>query len=305
MSARIPTVAVVGSLNLDLVVRTARRPRPGETLVGESFATYIGGKGLNQAIAAARLGARVRMVGRVGADDFGQRLLDALAREGIDAAHVCRDDTAGTGIAAITVDAAGDNSIIIVPGANGRVAPADVDAAADLIAGADVLLLQLEVPLPAVQRAAVIAAEAGVPVVLNPAPAAPLPDDLLRLVRVLTPNESESERLTGLAGAADAAMARALLARGPRAVVMTLGGRGALLADGPRLERIPGYPVQVVDTTAAGDAFCAALAVRLAEGADLAAAVRFANAAGALATTAAGAEPSLPRRAAVEALLGA
>jgi ribokinase len=301
-----PVVVVVGSLNFDLVTTTERRPLPGETLTGRSFATFVGGKGLNQAIAAARLGARTHMVGRVGCDDFGQRLVQTLQHEAIDRTFVMEDATASTGTATIVIDESGDNSIIVVPGANGRLSAADVERAADVIRGADVLVLQLEVPLDAVQRAAEIAHAAGVRVLLNPAPARPLPDALLRLVDVLVPNETETALLTGMPVDDDqsaAAAARALLARGVGAVVLTLGGRGALLADGSTVERIPGYHVQVVDTTAAGDAFCAALAVQLAAGQSLREAVTYANAAGALATTVLGAEPAMPRRAAVERLV--
>jgi ribokinase len=302
-----PTVVVVGSLNYDLVTTTERRPVAGETLTGRSFATFVGGKGLNQAIAAARLHARTHMVGRVGQDDFGQRLMQTLQRESIDRAFVMEDASASTGTATIVVDGSGDNSIIIVPGANGRLSSADVERAADLIRRADVLVLQLEVPLDAVQRAAELAHGAGARVLLNPAPARPLPDELLQLVDVLVPNETETALLTGMSVDDDqsaAAAAHALLARGVGAVVLTLGGRGALLADGSVTERVPGYHVQVVDTTAAGDAFCAALAVQLAAGQSLREAATYANAAGALATTVLGAEPAMPRAEAVERLVG-
>lgn len=301
-----PRVVVVGSLNLDLVTTADRRPNAGETLVGRSFATFVGGKGLNQAIAAARLGAHTSMVGRVGQDAFGQRLRRALAADAIDDAFVQDDADASTGTATIIVDAQGDNSIIVVAGANGRLSLADVEQAADAIRAADVLVMQLEVPLPTVQRAAEIARAAGVRVLLNPAPAQPLPDDLLRLVDVLVPNESETALLTGQAVSDNASAARAaqaLLQRGVGAVVLTLGPRGALLATAAQTERIPGYRVQVVDTTAAGDAFCGALAVQLASGQPLPAAARFANAAGALATTVLGAEPAMPRAEAVRAFV--
>ena len=303
-----PVVTVVGSLNMDLVIRAPRRPQRGETLIGDSFATFVGGKGLNQAIAAARGGAEVRMVGRVGQDDFGGRLLQALAADGIDARHVVVDDQASTGIAAIVIDAEGDNSIIIVQGANGRLDAAQIDAAADTITGADIVVVQLEVPLDAVQRAAALAHAAGVKVLLNPAPARPLPDALLRLVDVLAPNETETQILTGLSVADDESAslaARALLERGVGAAVLTLGARGALLAERSRALRVPGYTVPVVDTTAAGDAFCGVLAVELARGEPLERAIRYANAAGALATTTLGAAPSMPLRAAIEELVQA
>ncbi|HEY3232103.1 MAG TPA: ribokinase [Roseiflexaceae bacterium] len=303
MIGRTPAIVVIGSLNMDLVTRTARQPQRGETLIGESFALFVGGKGLNQAIAAARQGAAVRMVGRLGQDDFGRRLRQTLHTEGIDAWYITEDGASSTGIATIVVDAEGDNSIIVVPGANGRVGPEDVERAADAIAGADTLILQLEVPLDAVQRAAEIAHAAGVRVLLNPAPARSLPDELLRLVDVLTPNETETQILTGLSIADDEAAGRAagaLLARGVGATVLTLGSRGALLAEAEQRIRVPGYPVRPIDTTAAGDAFCGALAVQLARGYPLDAAIRYANAAGALATTVMGAEPAMPKQAAVE-----
>jgi ribokinase len=305
MQDRPPRIVVVGSLNMDLVTRAARRPQRGETLTGESFGMFVGGKGLNQAIAAARQGAAVQMVGRVGADDFGRRLRQTLDAEGVDARLVVEDDTISTGVATIVLDAEGDNSIIVVPGANGRVGRADVERAAQAIAAADLLMLQLEVPLEAVQRSAEIARAARVRVLLNPAPAQPLPDELLRLVDVLTPNETETQILTGLSAADESAAraAAALRGRGVGAVVLTLGARGALLADGQRSVQAPGYVVQVVDTTAAGDAFCGALAAQLARGQPLDAAVRYANAAGALATTVLGAEPAMPRREAVEKLM--
>ena len=306
MKGPIPSIVVVGSLNVDLVVRAPRRPARGETLSGESFGMFVGGKGLNQAIAAARLGAAVRMVGRVGQDDFGRRLRGTLALEGIDAAAVLEDEATSSGVAAIVIDGEGDNSIIVVAGANGRVGPADVERAAAAIAAADVLMLQLEVPLAAIQRAAEIARAAGCAVLLNPAPASPLPAELLRLVDVLAPNEIEAQVLTGSSAADEEAAGRAaadLLARGVGAAVLTLGARGALLADRAHTVYAPAYPVQVVDTTAAGDAFCGALAVQLARGHRLDEAVRYANAAGALATTVLGAEPAMPRAQAVEQLI--
>jgi ribokinase len=308
MRGRPPRIVVVGSLNMDLVTRAARRPQRGETLSGESFGMFVGGKGLNQAIAAARQGASVRMVGRVGVDDFGRRLRQTLEAAGVDAQLVAEDSATSTGVATIVLDAEGDNSIIVVPGANGRVGAEDVERASEAIAAADLLMLQLEVPLAAVLRAAQIARAAGVRVLLNPAPApaGPLPAELLRLVDVLTPNETETQSLTGLSAADDESAARAaaaLRARGVGAVVLTLGARGALLADGERTVQVPGYVVQVVDTTAAGDAFCGALGTQLALGRPLEAAVSYANAAGALATTVLGAEPAMPGREAVERLV--
>ncbi|HQE20140.1 MAG TPA: ribokinase [Aggregatilineales bacterium] len=299
-------VVVVGSLNMDLVVRAPRIPAPGETLLGGEFHTVPGGKGANQAVAAARLGARVSMVGRLGADDFATQLLANLEADGIDHSAVIQDASTTTGVALIVVADDGQNSIVVASGANMQVTPDDVDAAAETIAAADVLLLQLEIPLDAVQRAAEIAHEHGVPVVLNPAPARDLPADLLSRVDVLIPNESETALLTGLPVDTRAeleAAARTLLGRGVGTAILTLGARGAMLATGSSVELIPTFEVQPVDTTAAGDAFVAGFSVALAEGKPVAEAVRWGNAAGALAVTRMGAQTSLPRRAELEQLL--
>jgi len=303
MSAR---VTVAGSLNVDLVVRTPRIPRPGETIIGGEFRTVPGGKGANQAVAAARLGAQVAMVGRVGGDAFGGLLLDNLAAAGVDHTFVTQDPQAATGVALIEVDDAGQNSIVVVSGANKRLSPADVEAAAAAIGAADVLLLQLESPLETVTRAAQVARAQGVTVILNPAPARPVPAGLLGLVDVLIPNESETALLTGLpVGDQEQAQAAAAALRrmGVATVILTLGERGALLAYEGGAELFPAFDVTPVDTTAAGDAFVGGLAVALAEGRPLQEAVRWGNAAGALATTVLGAQPSLPTRQALEDML--
>jgi len=299
-------VTVVGSLNMDLVVRAPRIPRPGETIIGGEFRTVPGGKGANQAVAAARLGAQVAMVGRVGGDAFGGLLLENLAAAGVDHTFVTRDPQAATGVALIEVDDAGQNSIVVVSGANMRLAPADVEAAAAAIGVADVLLLQLESPLETVTRAAQVAHARGVTVILNPAPARPVPDGLLGLVDVLIPNESETALLTGLpVGDQEEAQAAAAALRrmGVATVILTLGERGALLAYEGGAELFPAFDVTPVDTTAAGDAFVGGLAVALAEGRPLQEAVRWGNAAGALATTRLGAQPSLPTRQALDDML--
>lgn len=303
MTAR---VTVVGSLNMDLVARTPRLPRPGETIIGSDFHTVPGGKGANQAVAAARLGAQVSMVGRVGNDVFAETLLDNLAAVGVDHTFATRDAEAATGVALIVVDDAGQNSIVVASGANMRLSPADVDAAEAAIADADVLLLQLEIPLDTVIRAAEVAHAHRVMVVLNPAPARQLPETLLSLVDVLVPNESEAALLTGLPVGDQAeaeAAARALWESGAGTVILTLGERGALLAQSGDIVLFPAFDVTPVDTTAAGDAFVGGFAVALAEGRLLAEAVRWGNAAGALATTKLGAQPSLPTRQALETLL--
>jgi ribokinase len=297
----------VGSLNMDLVIRAARIPQPGETILGGAFHTVPGGKGANQAVAAARLGAHVAMVGRVGQDDFGAMLLDGLVAEGIDASQVIQDPEAATGVALIVVDDQGQNAIVVASGANARLSPAQVAAGCVPIAAANALLLQLESPLAAIEQAAQLATVQGVTVILNPAPARALPPDFLALVDVLVPNEIEAALLTGLP-VADLAQARAAAAAlremGAGTVVLTLGERGALLATGEDAQLCPAFSVEPVDTTAAGDAFVAGLAVALGEGQPLIEAVRWGTASGALATTVLGAQPSLPRREDVELLLG-
>ncbi len=294
-----PRLVVAGSVNLDLVVRTARFPAPGETLTGAGFATYGGGKGANQAVAAARLGARVAFVGAVGDDPFGAELRAGLAREGLELDGLAVDAALPSGVAVITVRRDGENQIVVAPGAN---AALDAAAVAARLPGADALLLQLEVPLTAVIAAARAAREAGVRTVLNAAPARDLPGELLAGLDVLVVNRVEAAQLAG-GDAEPAALAERLLARGVRAVVLTLGADGAMWrdADGLLVQRVE--PVEVVDTTGAGDAFCGALATRLAEGASAGEALRFACAAGALACAGAGAQPALPRRAEVDARL--
>jgi ribokinase len=299
-------VTVVGSLNMDLVVRAPRIAKSGETIIGGEFCHATGGKGANQAVAAARLGARVSLVGKVGRDAYGEALLQNLADDGIDDAHVLQDPDAATGVALIVVDAAGQNSIVVAPGANMRLWPRDVDAADDAIASADVLLLQLETPMATVIRAAEVAREHGVRVILNGAPARQLPDRLLSLVDVLICNESETALLSDLPvedrpRAQEAADALLQLSVGT--VIVTLGERGALLTKASHAMHVPPFDVTPVDTTAAGDAFVGGFAVALAEGRILSEAVRWGNAAGALATTRMGAQPSLPVREAVEGLL--
>jgi len=303
-----PHIVVVGSLNMDLVVRTPHMPAPGETVLGDDFQTIPGGKGANQAVAAARQGARVSMVGRVGQDAFGRALLDNLQAEGIDVSHVLVDDVAPSGVALITVDDSGQNSIVVASGANWRLTVEDAEKALAEIGAFDVLVMQLESPLLVVEAAARLAREQGARVVLNPAPAQALPTDLLALVDVLIPNESETSLLTGLpvetvSQAEDAA--QALLDQGVGAVVLTLGSRGSLVIEpGRKAAHLSPHTVEVVDTTAAGDAFVAGFATRWAEGANLVEAARWGNAAGALAVTKMGAQPSAPSRVDVERLLG-
>lgn len=299
MNGRRPHVCVVGSTNLDLTFHTPRLPRPGETVAGLSLQTGHGGKGANQAVMAARLGARVTMIGRVGRDAFGDAALANFHDEGIDTTFVGRDPTLPTGTAAILVDDKARNCIVVVPGANHALRPEDVQAAAPVLASADTLLGQLEVPLDVIEAAFRLAKAANVRTILNPAPARPLPDELLRLCDLCVPNESEMEALTGLPAAtleqAEAA-ARELLRRGPPTVIVTLGERGALVVDAQQAKLVPASPVYAVDPTGAGDAFIGSLAVFLAEGLPLPDAVRQANATAALSVTRLGTQTSFPRR---------
>ncbi len=300
-------IVVVGSLNMDLVVRTARLPLPGQTIRGDQLETIPGGKGANQAVAAARLASpdtSVSMVGRVGEDGFGEQLRASLGGSGVRLEAV-KQSPGPTGIAIIAVEESGENFIIIAAGANGLLTREDLDEVAPLLRGADALLLQLEVPLPVVEHAARLAAEGGALVILNPAPApdSPLPASLLRHVSLLVANETETMALTGEPEHARAAAA--LRALNVETVIVTLGEQGALLLTEQGEEAIPSFKIVPVDTTAAGDAFAGALAVALVEGSPLPEAVRFACGAGALAATRAGAQPSLPTRAALTAFLQA
>jgi len=301
-------IAVVGSLNMDLVVRSPRIPVPGETIIGRDFQTLPGGKGANQAVAAARLGAQVSLVGRVGHDAFADSLLNNLAVNNVDCTYVVRDPESATGVALITVDDAGQNTIVVASGANMRLSPIDVTAAESIIASAEVLLLQLESPPETVLHAAEIARSHRVKVILNPAPAPaePLPTRLLSLVDFIIPNETETSLLTGLPLENDAQTriaAAALRELGVGTVILTLGARGSLLAGQTETKLFPAFKISPVDTTAAGDAFVAGLGTAVAEGKSLADAIAWGNAAGALAATRLGAQPSLPTREAVERLL--
>ncbi len=296
-------VAVVGSANLDIVVGVPRHPRLGETVIGGDHAQVPGGKGANQAVAAARLGAPTAFVGRVGTDDPGQALTRALTADGVDVTALGADPDAPSGIALIVVAEDGENTIVVSPGANSRLEPRHVEAAGVVLAEATALLVQLEVPLDTV--AAAVAAARGT-VVLNPAPAADLPAEVLARTDVLVPNRSELALLAGVEQEPTATEEVVALARrieGPRAIVVTLGADGSLVVEGETVTPIPARSVDAVDATAAGDAFCAALTVRLVAGASLTDAAAYANTAAALATTRHGAQPSLPTRDEVVAAL--
>ena len=310
MNHTTPKVTVVGSLNVDLVCRAMRRPDKGETLIGDAFDIFTGGKGFNQATAAARLGTDVTLIGSVGTDIFGDMLLAATGNEHIDSRFVTKRTNVGTGVATIVIEPDGDNSIIVVPRANMALTTANIDAAADCIADADVLLLQLETPIAVSEYAAAIAKKHDTRVILNPAPAQPLPDNLLGYVDILTPNQSETELLSGMKvsnheearRAAEVLRAR-MVDTADAAVVLTLGAQGALMLTATTSEHISALSVEPVDTTGAGDAFCGALATALASGETLRSAVAFANAAGAAAVTVTGATPSMPTRTKIDRLM--
>lgn len=307
-SDRRPLIVSLGGINMDMVTFAERLPADGETVAGNRFVTYSGGKGANQAVAAARMGARVAMAGRVGDDMFGPQLVELLQSAGVDTGAVGVAPGLSSGIAAISVGAGGQNRIVQVLGANDTCGDAEYDAIAGLLPQASALLLQLEVSPELSLRAAERAARQGVTVILDPGPARPVPGDFYRHVAVITPNETEAEALVGYPISVGDTVERAaqeLLGRGAGAVAITLGEQGAYWSDGAGGGYVPPFPVTAVDTVAAGDAFNGALAVALAEGKSLAGAVRWAAAAGALAVTRVGAQDAMPTRGEVEALLTA
>lgn len=295
---RMANILVVGSINMDLVVRVPHAPAPGETVLGGDFETFPGGKGANQAVASSRMGGDVTMVGRVGKDDFGDTLIQELVENKIKTTFVVKDSAAATGIAMIAVAENGENLIVVASGANMQVTVADVQKACDLLKNIDLLLVQLECPLKAVTTAIELAHSRHIPVVLNPAPAQPLSEALLAKVDVLTPNEKE---LMMLSGQDDLERGiQKLRSWGVKNLVVTLGANGARVINETTDQHVAAHRVDAVDTTAAGDAFNGALAVALAEGKSLLEAVRYGVAAGALAATRKGAQPSLPSRDEVE-----
>ena len=300
-------VVVVGSLNQDIVVGLERMPDSGETVFGHSLERHAGGKGLNQAVAAARVGAPVSMVGAISTDSAGDFLLRVVLEEGIDDAGIARTDgVAGTAV--IEVDDSGANRIVVIPGANASVDAAHVRAALAAIPDIAIVLTQGEVPADAVRAALEVGRERGATTILNTAPVQDYPDDLYALVDIAIPNEHEVELLTGHAAgtAADATTAaRQLVQRGVGCAIVTRGSRGSVWANASTTGSAGAFPVVAVDTVAAGDAFCGALAAALADGLSLSEALRWGSAAGALAATAAGAVPSLPRREAVEEMVNA
>ena len=291
---------------MDLVVKSPRIPAVGETILGEDFIMTPGGKGANQAVAAAKLGAEVYLVAKLGQDVFAQQSLSNFEKEGVHTEYIVQTADAPSGVALITVDRAGDNVIVVAPGANQKLSPQDVQEARGAIVSSGALVAQLEVPLETVEFAARLAHDSGVPFVLNPAPAQKLDTELLAMVDVLTPNETEAEILTGLKVTDEnsaRAAARELLDRGVKAVILTMGSKGYLLSDGQRTEFVPAIKVDAVDATAAGDAFTGALAVGLAQGNALFDAASFANYAAALSVTKMGAQSSMPTRREVESFI--
>ncbi|HEX5223093.1 MAG TPA: ribokinase [Verrucomicrobiae bacterium] len=293
-----PNILVIGSSNTDMIAKVPRIPRPGETILGGQFTTASGGKGANQAVAAARAGGEVCFVGCVGNDVFGDQAIGGFIREKINISYL-RRKRAASGVALICVATDGQNSIAVAPGANAQLLPADIKRAQSAFHEADILLLQLETPLPTVIAAIKQAAKADLPMILNPAPAQPLSDELLRCVSIITPNETEAQMLTGVKVANEAGAKRAAQAlhrRGVKTVIITLGSRGAFVSNENIQELTPAFKTKAVDTTAAGDVFNGALAVGLAERLGLRAAVQFANAAAAISVTRLGAQPSAPKR---------
>jgi ribokinase len=305
MSEIAKPILVIGSLNMDLVVRCEDLPQRGQTIIGSDFFTAPGGKGANQAVGAARLGAQVSMAGCVGRDAFGKTLVEGLRDAGIrteDVASVARP----TGTALITIDAAGGNTIVVISGANMLCDAALVDKAIAGVGGPGILLLQHEIPVAANARAAQVAREAGWYVILNPAPARAIPAELLRLVDLLTPNETEAAAITGraISDRADAlAAAKSLVAMGARSVIATLGDAGALYCDASRALHCPALAVEAVDTTAAGDAYVGALAAALARGQSVEHGLAYAACAAGRAVSLLGAQPSLPTSADLAAFM--
>ncbi len=300
-------VVVFGSFVTDLTSRSGGLPLPGQTLIGSSFKSGPGGKGSNQAVAAFRAGADVKLVTKLGDDIFGKAALDFYKKEGMDTDYILTDSEKETGAALIMVDEqSAQNEIVVIPGACGNITADDVEKARPLIESAELLLLQLEINFDALQRVVDIAHDAGVTVVLNPAPAAVLPDEILRKVDIIAPNETEAQTLTGVSikNGQDAQNAAAVfMSKGIKQVVITLGYMGAFATDGQRSEIVPRIAVDAVDTTGAGDAFLGGFLTALSEGCDLFGALRFGNATGALSVTKRGTAPAMPHRAQIDELM--
>jgi ribokinase len=292
-------ILVLGSSNTDMIIKVDRLPKAGETVLGGEFASAAGGKGANQAVAAARAGGKVTFIARVGTDVFGEKAVAGFRADGINVDYVFRDPDSPSGVALIFVAKDGENSIAVASGANARLLPPDVWKAKNAFPNAAVLVLQLETPLETVQAAAELAASDGVRVILNPAPARPLPEALLNNIYLITPNENEAESLTGIAVDGEVAANQAadkLLARGVQNVIVTMGARGAFVAGEGIRQWVPAFKTTAVDCTGAGDVFNGALAVALAEGKSLLEAAHFASAAAAISVSRLGAQTSAPTR---------
>jgi ribokinase len=301
-------IVVVGSSNTDMIIKVPWLPKPGETILGGRFFTAAGGKGANQAVAAARAGGDVIFLARIGDDMFGQKAKEGFIKDKINVDYVLTDEAEPSGVALILVAPDGENVIAVAGGANSCLSPSDVEKQSDVISSADILLGQLETPLETIYEAVSIASDKGVKVILNPAPAQKLSDDMLGHISILTPNESEAELLTGIKvdSAEDAAKAAdVLMDRGVQIVLLTMGARGAYIATAEFKEMIPGFKVKAVDATAAGDVFNGALAVAIARNKPIREAVSFANAAAALSVTKLGAQPSAPTKDQIDKFLKA
>lgn len=299
-------ILVIGSSNMDLVVQVPRCPAAGETLFGSSFTTNYGGKGANQAVAVARIGSGVTFMTKLGNDTFGQQMRQHFSEEGMDLTHILTDAESPTGTALITVEDKGENRIIVVPGANARLTENDVESLSDEINSCRFVLTQLEIPLPTVLHIAEMTSAAGKQLILNPAPARPLPNSLLQKVFLITPNETEAEILTGIrVSDAESARRAALWFRekGIQQIVITMGSQGAFVFTDDFQGMVPSYKVKAIDTTAAGDVFNSALTVALSEGKTTADAARFGCAASALAVMRPGAQSSIPTRTEIDAFL--
>lgn len=290
-------VAVIGSINTDMVVKTSTLPVPGQTVIGDTFFMSAGGKGANQAVAAARMGGNVTMIGNLGLDVFGDSGIQSLQGEGIDCSLVSRDSTQASGVALISVDEDGENQIVVAPGTNYTIEPPKIDEAFKSIPTDSIVLLQLEIPLNVIERSIHLATEKNCRVILDPAPATELPTSVISETYLLTPNEIEAEILTGVKIDSEASTikaARILLANGAQNVAITLGKNGVLLASNDKQQHIPAQDVKAIDTTAAGDCFNGSLAAALAKNLSLTESIEFANRAAAIAVTRLGAQDSMP-----------
>jgi ribokinase len=299
-------ILVVGSTNMDMVVLTEKFPKPGETLLGKKFQTFPGGKGANQAVGVAKLGKKTFFITKMGDDDFRKKLTDNLSENGVGIDDILIDKAESTGIALITVDGSGENEIIVIAGSNMKLEPEDINSKKDIFGKAEILLLQLEIPLESIIAAVALANENNIKIILNPAPARELPDELLSKIDFITPNETELETLTGVKISDDSTIilgAKKLIDKGVKNVIVTLGDKGAYLINHEQNEFFPAKKVKATDTTAAGDAFNAGFAYALSEKYQLGEAIKFANVTAAIAVTRMGAQASMPNKSEVLSLL--